>query len=109
LIDDDKTVVFDLVVANLPYIPRADVPLKPDPVGFEPIVALDGGPDGLQLYRELLAQLPSALAENSLVLLEAAPPTIPALLTLVEQLLPLGASGIGYDYASLQRFVYWQR
>lgn len=38
---------FDCIVANLPYVPTERVPQQPDPVGYEPLVALDGGPDGL--------------------------------------------------------------
>ncbi len=50
------------LVANLPYIPTAAIPVAPDPVGFEPRLALDGGADGLDLYRRLIAQLPAILA-----------------------------------------------
>ncbi|MDP9110886.1 MAG: peptide chain release factor N(5)-glutamine methyltransferase, partial [Candidatus Eremiobacteraeota bacterium] len=41
---------FDVIVANLPYIPSADIPAKPHALGFEPRAALDGGPDGLDAY-----------------------------------------------------------
>ncbi|MGA8383805.1 MAG: HemK/PrmC family methyltransferase, partial [Candidatus Cybelea sp.] len=34
---------FDLVAANLPYVPTPEIPSKPDPVAFEPREALDGG------------------------------------------------------------------
>ena len=45
---------FDLVVANPPYIPTADIEaLDPEVRSFEPRVALDGGPDGLAAYRRL--------------------------------------------------------
>lgn len=43
-----------LVVSNPPYIPSADVPGLPAEVaGFEPHLALDGGPDGLDVFRRL--------------------------------------------------------
>jgi release factor glutamine methyltransferase len=46
----------DLVVSNPPYIPSADVPTLPAEVaGFEPHLALDGGADGLDVYRRILA------------------------------------------------------
>ncbi len=45
----------DLVVSNPPYVPSADVPDLPTEVaGFEPHLALDGGADGLDVYRRLL-------------------------------------------------------
>jgi release factor glutamine methyltransferase len=61
---------FDLVVANLPYIPSGDIDGLPPAVSFEPRAALDGGPDGLTLIRRLLEALPIALAERGVALLE---------------------------------------
>ncbi|MEJ7753820.1 MAG: peptide chain release factor N(5)-glutamine methyltransferase [Candidatus Limnocylindrales bacterium] len=60
----------DLVLANLPYIPTADVATLPLAAGFEPVEALDGGPDGMTLIRRLLAQLPFALTVAGVALLE---------------------------------------
>lgn len=96
---------FDLVVANLPYVPTHDVPQRPDPLSFEPRLALDGGTDGLRLYRRLLEAFPAALAPQALVLLEAAPPTIGALQQLVCQRLPGANVAICRDYAGLERYV----
>jgi len=46
----------DVIVSNPPYVPSADVPGLPAEVaGFEPHLALDGGPDGLDVYRRILA------------------------------------------------------
>jgi release factor glutamine methyltransferase len=96
---------FDVVVANLPYVPTADLPQAPSPVSFEPRNALDGGYDGLRLYRRLVPQLPRLLKPGALVVLEAAPPTIEALKDLVCDALPNYAISIGYDYANLARYV----
>ncbi len=61
---------FDLVLANLPYIPTAEVDRLPVAASFEPRLALDGGPDGLEVVRRLLEALPSALASGGMALLE---------------------------------------
>lgn len=46
-----------MIVANLPYIPSADIAgLSPEVRDFEPNMALDGGPDGLDLVRTLVRQ-----------------------------------------------------
>jgi release factor glutamine methyltransferase len=53
-IGSEKAVV---VVANLPYLPSASISgLIPDIRMFEPLTALDGGPDGLDYYRHLIDQ-----------------------------------------------------
>jgi release factor glutamine methyltransferase len=60
---------FDLVCANLPYIPTGK--LKSLKVyGREPTLALDGGEDGLQLIRRLLATATEWLAPGGRILLE---------------------------------------
>lgn len=53
---------FDLVLCNPPYIRGADVAgLMPEVARFEPRRALDGGADGLDAYRRVLAALPALL------------------------------------------------
>ncbi|HEX8470725.1 MAG TPA: peptide chain release factor N(5)-glutamine methyltransferase [Brevundimonas sp.] len=49
---------FDLVVSNPPYIPSGDIPgLDPEVREHDPLLALDGGPDGLEAYRELAPEI----------------------------------------------------
>ncbi len=52
---------WDLVVANLPYIPSADLGMLPEEVRRDPSSALDGGADGLDFVRALLTDLPRLL------------------------------------------------
>ena len=64
---------FDLIVANPPYIPTAQVPALDRSVReYEPLQALDGGPDGLALHRRILADAPSRLKSGGRIYLEIA-------------------------------------
>jgi len=64
-----RTSSIDLICANLPYIPTKT--LKKLPVfGREPILALNGGRDGLDAFRRLLRIAPAWLAPNGRLLLE---------------------------------------
>ncbi len=59
---------FDLVVSNPPYIPTRDLEtLEPDVRLFDPTLALDGGADGLTIYREIAAGLPQRLRRGAVV------------------------------------------
>ena len=60
----------DLVVANLPYIPSAELDRLPEEVRHDPPMALDGGVDGLDLVRRLLADLPRVLRSCGAAILE---------------------------------------
>lgn len=62
---------FDLVLSNPPYIESATIPaLMPEVARHEPTSALDGGPDGLDAYRLLVACLPGLLAPGGAAVLE---------------------------------------
>ncbi len=52
---------WDLVIANLPYIPTAELEALPREVHHDPRSALDGGSDGLDLVRRLIDDLPRLL------------------------------------------------
>ena len=62
---------FDLIVSNPPYIVSAELEkLDPEVVRFDPMQALDGGADGLDAYREILAGAREYLAPDGCVVLE---------------------------------------
>lgn len=61
----------DLVIANPPYIPSGDLPALPAEVlGFEPHLALDGGPDGLDVVRRIAEQACEWLGPDGVVAME---------------------------------------
>ena len=96
---------FDCVVANLPYVPSAECATAPDPVSYEPLLARDGGTDGLEHYRRFVLDLPKLIAPRGIVVLEAAPANAPVLEKLVRAVLPSAGVETIRDYAELERFV----
>ena len=62
---------FDIVLSNPPYIPTPDLKnLMPDVKNYEPLSALDGGSDGLAIYRQILQNAPKRLKKGGWLLLE---------------------------------------
>ena len=62
---------FDLIVSNPPYIPTADLPsLSREVTAYDPVLALDGGADGLDAYRAIAAQAGSRLEAGGYLALE---------------------------------------
>lgn len=62
---------FDLVVSNPPYIPSGDIAgLDPEVREHDPRLALDGGPDGLQAYRDLAPEIARILKPEGIFAVE---------------------------------------
>ena len=66
-----KNIKFDLIVANLPYIPSDRIWKLPSSVrDFEPRIALDGGQDGLALIKKCILELPNRLKPHGVGIFE---------------------------------------
>jgi release factor glutamine methyltransferase len=62
---------FEMIVSNPPYIPSGDwQKLMPEVRDYEPRLALDGGDDGLQAYRQLAVQAGRVLVPGGWLLVE---------------------------------------
>ena len=60
-----------MILSNPPYIPTADIAgLMPDVRSYEPHLALDGGADGLNIYRRLMSEAPALLKDGGAIAVE---------------------------------------
>jgi release factor glutamine methyltransferase len=99
----------DVIVANLPYVTSAEVAGGTGSLRFEPQQALDGGPDGLEVVRRLVAQLPARLAAGGTALLEIGQGQLDAVRDMVSELSePMDVAGL-QDLAGIERVVRIRR
>jgi release factor glutamine methyltransferase len=97
---------FDLVLANPPYIPSADIEsLAPEVRDHEPRLALDGGADGLDAYRRLAPALARLLAPNGAAALEVGAGRGSAVADILASALPRAAIRVAPDLAGRDRVV----
>ncbi len=90
----------DVIVANLPYLATEEVDAGYASLAFEPRLALEGGPDGLAVLRQLLESVTERAAAGATVLLEIGAGQADAVAALV----PAGASvSVIRDLAGLDR------
>ncbi|HEV2127222.1 MAG TPA: peptide chain release factor N(5)-glutamine methyltransferase [Thermomicrobiales bacterium] len=95
---------FKLVLANLPYLTPAQIAENPD-LAAEPRLALDGGPDGLDLIKRLIKQLPERAAPSCATGLEVDPSQARRVRALLEAALPDAEVSSIRDYAGFERHI----
>ena len=62
---------FNAIVSNPPYIKTSDINnLQIEVKKYDPIIALNGGEDGLEFYREIIKKAPQKLVKNGKIYLE---------------------------------------
>lgn len=109
LLPGSETAPWDVVVANLPYVRTDAIPGLPRAASFEPVLSLDGGPDGLGPIGRLLDQLPGALALDGVALLEIGGDQGQAMVDLAAQRLPGWICTLEPDLAGLPRVAVLRR
>ena len=71
LLSDVEEVEYDIIVANLPYIPTETLTsLESEVVDYEPLLALDGGVDGLLYINRLIKEIEEKVIRNITLFLE---------------------------------------
>ena len=94
---------WDVVLANLPYVRSGALPGLPRATSFEPALALDGGEDGLRVIDRLLGQLPGALADDGVAMLEIGGDQADDMRVLAGERLPGWACEVELDLGRLPR------
>jgi release factor glutamine methyltransferase len=95
---------YSLIVTNPPYIPTK-ILHKTAVYGREPILALDGGADGLVLVRRILAEAPRRLIPGGLLLMEIEASAGPAVLSLARDAFPKARIQLLKDLAGHDRLL----
>ena len=70
MFENIKETEFDIIVSNPPYIETSIIPTLSKEVQKEPHIALDGGNDGLDFYREIIKNYHTYITDNGKVFLE---------------------------------------
>ena len=99
---------YDVIVSNPPYIPARDMASLQPEVRREPVLALAGGDDGLDVYRRLLRQLPAFLAADGLVALEVGQGEGRAVASFCRRV-GLAETAVCPDFAGIDRMVFAAR
>ena len=100
---------FDIIVSNPPYIPTNDIEkLDKNVKDCDPHIALDGGEDGLDFYRKIIAQAPERLNVDGMLFFEVGKGQARAVKKLM---LANGFEDIKIvkDYNKIERVVYGKR
>ena len=96
----------DLVVSNPPYVPRAELRnLEPEVRDYEPTKALDGGPDGLDVIRQIIDQAPGAMGAGGTLLLEIGIGQSRAVTDYINSSGGFDEPGVVKDYQDIDRIV----
>lgn len=94
----------DLMITNLPYVKGMELP-QISPAGFEPLLALNGGWDGLEKIRQLCQQVGDRLCPEGCLLLEIGQGQGRAVTTFLSRLFPRAKIEVVPDLSGIDRVV----
>lgn len=104
LLEPWKGQKFDIIVANLPYIPHEEISsLALDIHHWEPRVALDGGKEGLEIYERLFSQAKEYLKQDSMMFFEIGIGQGKKIKSLADKYLPGSNVLVKKDYSDTDR------
>jgi release factor glutamine methyltransferase len=96
---------YDYIVSNPPYIRRDDIDGLSSEVRSEPRIALDGGPDGLDLYRAIISRAHEYLASGGTLAMEVGFDQAEVVARMLADSKKYKVKQVIRDYNSIQRIV----
>ncbi len=102
-------VLYDGILSNPPYIPRADIAYLQEEVKHEPMLALDGGEDGLVFYRRLAEKAAAHLKEGGFLAVEFGIHQWEEILSLLKETGAFEDFEVIKDYGDIERAIYCRK
>ncbi len=102
-------VLYDGILSNPPYIPRADIAHLQAEVKHEPMLALDGGEDGLVFYRRLAEKAAAHLKEGGFLAVEFGIHQWEEILSLLKETGEFEDFEVIKDYGDIERAIYCRK
>ncbi len=96
---------YSLIISNPPYIPTGEIDGLQVEIGYEPKIALDGGKDGLDFYRRLIAQAPPFLRPGGELIMEMGAGQLERISELLHRSRELELTEVVKDYSRLDRII----
>ena len=98
--------IFDLIVSNPPYVRTQDLTsLEPEIREWEPMTALDGGADGLGVYRRIIGEARNYLVPGGQMMLEIGADMASGVVELFDRSASYGPTSVFQDHAGRDRVV----
>lgn len=107
--DSQYEEAFDIIVSNPPYIPTEEVKTLAPEVLHEPILALDGGADGLDFYRRLVVEAPRYLKKGGYLAVEIGYDQAEKVIALANAVGCYSEVVANADIAGIVRELRWQK
>lgn len=102
-------VLYDGILSNPPYIPREDIANLQEEVKHEPMLALDGGEDGLVFYRRLAEKAAAHLKEGGFLAVEFGIHQWEEILSLLKETGEFEDFEVIKDYGDIERAIYCRK
>lgn len=100
---------YDMIISNPPYIPSDEIGKLQPEIKFEPRIALDGGPDGLDFYRRLADKAANYLRNGGFLIMEMGFGQVEAIKNIFQKCKEFKIIEVAKDYNNIDRIMVLKR